>query len=193
MDIIRQTIQRRLDEDAARGALLKKLRKENKKWALRRLILELSCVVLIVYVLFGVLFGISVVNGVSMEPELKNGDIVFFYRMANEYKKNDIILIQDKKGEEIVKRIIATEGDVVDMVEQDGKILVNGTEEQICTIGRTEKRPDGISFPIEVGKGELFVLGDNREQSQDSRNASVGMAKIENVTGKAIALLLRKT
>ena len=84
-------------------------------------------------------------------------------------------------GEDYVKRVIAVAGDTVNI--QDGKVYVNGEEVRYDgEIGTTEKKSSKITYPLRVGDKEVFVLGDNREVSRDSRE--IGTVKVSDIEGK---------
>lgn len=152
------------------------------------LLLKIGISVLLLAGLFLFVFGISRCSGHSMTPACKDGDLVFYYRLQKEYHPSDVIVLE-QDGETQVRRIIATEGDVVDLTE-DG-LKINGYLQQEPEI-YTETLPyvDGISFPVTVGPDEYFVLGDNRSQSKDSR--VYGTVKQEDVKGLVITLLRRR-
>ena len=86
-------------------------------------------------------------------------------------------------GEDYVKRVIAVAGDTVNI--QDGKVYVNGEEVRYDgEIGTTEKKASKITYPLRVGDKEVFVLGDNRNNSEDSRYADIGMVRKRYIVGK---------
>lgn len=152
------------------------------------LLLKIGIFVLLLAGLFLFVFGIHRCSGYSMSPACKDGDLAFYYRLQQEYRPSDVIVLE-QDGETQIRRIIAVEGDVVDLTE-DG-LKINGYLQQEPEI-YTETLPyvDGISFPITVGPGEYFVLGDNRPQSKDSR--IYGTVKQEDVKGLVITLLRRR-
>lgn len=129
----------------------------------------------------------------SMEDTIKTGDMVFsekitYYTRAPEY--GDIVTFADPEvaGRILIKRVIATEGQVVDLI--DGTVYVDGVALDEPYTGyrpsyplyRTAKGVD-VSFPYTVPDGEIWVMGDNRTSSQDSRY--FGSVKLSNVTGRA--------
>ena len=103
-----------------------------------------------------------------MSPTLLDGDFVVYTRIVPEYHKGDIVSIRVASGDYYVKRIIATAGDLVDLA--DGKIFVNGTEvDGQWAYGDTLEEAGAIIYPYKVREGNVFVLGDNRTVSLDSR------------------------
>lgn len=114
----------------------------------------------------------------------KNG---IFYNMYDEFDgmiKNiayKLKFVDEIEKDNLIKRVVAKEGDVVDL--KDGKLYVNGEEETRQTFqGETYEIYNYIFYPLTVGKGEYFVLGDNRENSLDSR--ALGPIKEGQIKGK---------
>lgn len=149
-----------------------------------RVAYDLIAFVLILAVLFAIfhwVIGASFVQGVSMYPTLHDRDIACYTRIYNDYQKGDVISIRMPSGEFFVKRIIALPGDTVDI--KDGKVSVNGNElEEDYIYGTTEVQDSTITYPLTVKEGELYVLGDNRENSKDSR--TFGPIVDDQVKGK---------
>ena len=133
-------------------------------------------------------FRVSVI-GPSMSPTLENGEKVlvnrFVYKLFDP-KQNDLIVFQpngNEKSHYYVKRVIALPGDTVQI--KDGKVYVNG--ELLAESVETEKIENAMMAENEivVGEDEYFVLGDNRNNSEDSRYASIGNVKKDHITGEA--------
>lgn len=160
-------------------------RKKKKEMRIQRLIVTLQFlgVIAVVVLVFYMLMGISTVDGNSMYPTLHDKNIVVYNRRCKEYKAGDIVAIDRPDGEEYVKRIVAVAGDMVNI--QDGKVYVNGEEEAYSgPIGVTEEKSSEITYPLTVGDKEVFVLGDNREVSKDSRE--IGTVKLSDIKGKIV-------
>lgn len=146
---------------------------------------------MLVYMLF---FRVVVVIGPSMYDTLVNGDRLLlvsstFYR---EPKQGDIIVASKQSfenGECIVKRVIATEGQTVDIDFQTGQVKVDGEVLEEDYIYTNTTLFEGVTFPVYVEEGHVFVLGDNRQSSKDSRNPEIGLIDKREVLGKAILLL----
>lgn len=129
----------------------------------------------------------------SMEDTIKTGDMVFSEKITYHMRSpehGDIVTFADPEvaGRILIKRVIATEGQVVDLV--DGKVYVDGVELDEPYTGyrpsyplyRTANGVD-VSFPYTVPEDEIWVMGDNRTSSQDSRY--FGSVKLSSVTGRA--------
>lgn len=144
---------------------------------------EFLLILLIVIIIFNVFVGVSRVDGSSMEPTLQHGEIVFFNRMGADYQKGDIVFARMPSGEYYVKRIIAVEGDEVDLV--NGMLYINGVAETGAYMQGTTLPQEGIvTYPYTVEEGMYFVVGDNREVSMDSR--SFGALVESSIKGKLL-------
>lgn len=144
---------------------------------------EFVIIFLIVVVVFNVFIGVSRVAGNSMEPTLQNGEIVFFSRIGSDYKDGDVVFARMPSGEYYVKRVIATEGEVVDL--KDGILYVNGVpEDGEYFLGKTEAQEGIVTYPYTVEEGKYFMVGDNREGSMDSR--SFGALLESSIKGKLL-------
>ncbi len=134
-----------------------------------RFVQGIAIVALLLFIVFKFIVGTSTVSGNSMFPTLKNGQRVFFLRIAPEYKVGDIISFRMPSGDYYVKRIIAKEGDVV--IVEDGKVYVNNQQiVEPYANGKTDAQEDTVVYPYFVDKDSYFVIGDNREHSIDSRS-----------------------
>lgn len=160
------------------------LLKEIAVWA-AEIALTIAAAVIMVF-FFG--FRVTVI-GPSMSPTLNGGEKVlvnrFVYKLF-EPRQNDLIVFQpngNEKSHYYVKRVIALPGDTVQI--KDGEVYVNGElfTEQI----EVEAIENAMMAENEilVGEDEYFVLGDNRNNSEDSRYASIGNVKKEHITGGA--------
>ena len=172
---------------------------ENEKkltWQ-QRLVTDLRDVVVVLVVfllLFMMAFRIVSVKGPSMYDTLLDGDRLIllssvFYR---EPKQGDVIvasLESFKDGDCIVKRVIATEGQVVDIDFLTGEVRVDGVLLDEPYIHTPTDRSEGVEFPLVVESGHVFVMGDNRGNSLDSRSHEIGQIDKRQILGKAIFLL----
>ena len=126
------------------------------------------------------------VDGPSMKPTLEHNDKLVVSTVGYKAKVGDVVVIS-KTGDldkPIVKRIIAVGGDTVDINFTTGVVTVNGTEENY-TDELTSQQFD-IAFPITVPEGSVFVLGDNRGNSLDSRSTRVGCVDERYIVGKVL-------
>lgn len=147
--------------------------------------------IVIIAMLFTFCFRLVGVSGASMDETLHDGDWLLVMPYYTDPAYGDIIIsTQDNvRHENIVKRIIAKENDVVDRAA-DGTISVNGVEldeSGYIIYGDVSGNLRGnISFPLTVPEGCVFVLGDNRGISLDSRYSEIGFVQEDYLLGKAI-------
>jgi signal peptidase I len=127
--------------------------------------------------------------GDSMKPVLQNGDVVLVNRIvynASRPKRGDIIVFKPKGNENshyYIKRIIGLPGETVEIIENH--VYING-EKLKEDYKTTDINDVGIvSEKMQLASDEYFVLGDDRENSEDSRNADVGNVKRSYIYGKA--------
>ena len=144
------------------------------------------------------LFRIVIVQGPSMKNTLLDGDYLLLLsnNLYPNPKYGDIVVASKddfKNGEPIIKRVIATEGQTVDIDFEAGVVYVDGIAlVEPYTLTPTNLA-EGITFPIVVEDGCLFVMGDNRNESKDSRNPEIGQVDKRYILGKAIFLILPGT
>jgi signal peptidase I len=176
--------------------------KKKRKYTLPQRIFKESrdyLVILILFMLVYILcFRVVIVVGSSMFDTLVDGDYLVLISNVfyTEPKYGDIIVASKdsfRNGECIVKRVIATEGQEVDIDFENGIVYVDGEALQEDYIYSETKLYEGISFPLTVSDGCLFVLGDNRMDSKDSRSPEIGFVDRREILGKAIFLLLPGT
>jgi len=124
--------------------------------------------VAILFLLCRFVIGFSVISGNSMMDTLHSGDVVVYSRAGNDIARGDIIALSLPSGEYYVKRVVALGGDVVDL--RDGVLYVNGEAEAVGYIrGSTYPEAGSFDYPYTVPEDDVFTLGDNREESIDSR------------------------
>lgn len=124
------------------------------------------------------------VSGSSMEPTLQDGDILVLYK-PNVIRPGELCGMY-AKDRLILKRVIALPGDVVTM-DDTGNVYVNGTELQEPYVSKKALGTCDLSFPFTVPDNSLFVMGDHRETSIDSRCSLIGCVKMNQVMGQVVA------
>ena len=142
-------------------------RYDGKKYGWFLLAKEFVIALLVLTAVFNVLVGVSRVTGQSMEPTLKQGQIVLFVRFPGEYHRGDVVMAQMPSGEYYVKRIAALPGDVVAL--EAGTLLVNG-QPLPQSAGQILPQEGIVTYPYQVEPGKYFLLGDNSAHSTDSRS-----------------------
>ena len=157
---------------------------------------EILSLLLYIVVVFGICFLIitfvgqrSKVSGSSMEPTLSDGDNLIVDKISyriHDPQRFDIIIFpyQYQENTYYIKRIIGLPGETV-YINDAGEIYINGKLLEEDYGLDTIQNPGLASEPITLGEDEYFVMGDNRNNSTDSRFASVGEIKRQNIIGKA--------
>lgn len=160
--------------------------------------------VFVVMLLFTYVVCIAVVEGDSMVPTLMDGDRLVFQRMSRDYSTGDILIIDSETaytfdeagelkenqglGKRIVKRLIAKGGQEVDIDFSKGEVSVDGKVLDEPYTDALTTRDEGAfeSYPITVPQGYVFVLGDNRSVSKDSRHPQVALIPEKEIMGQVI-------
>jgi signal peptidase I len=142
---------------------------------------------------FSFLFRVVVVSGPSMNNTLIDGDWLLLLGnvLYNDVQHGDIIVASKDTfddGKPIIKRVIATEGQEVDIDFEAGIVYIDGTAlDEPYTLTPTNMS-EGIEFPLIVDRGCIFAMGDNRNVSKDSRSTEIGLIDKREILGKAIFL-----
>lgn len=155
---------------------------------------DLAYLIAGIVLLFLLCFRIVIVSGDSMYDTLVDGDYLLllsnvFYQ---EPQQGDIIVASKAdydEGKPIIKRVIATEGQTVDIDFVTGTVFVDGDRLEEDYIYTPTTMDEGVAFPLVVEEGCVFVLGDNRGRSKDSRSPEIGQIDTRQIVGKAIMLI----
>ena len=128
------------------------------------------------------------VDGVSMEPTLQGGDRLLVQSIGYTPRRGDVVVIDGyiNYGKPLVKRVIALGGDVVDIDGATGAVSVNGEVLDEPYINNQTTINGDVTFPYTVPKGCLFVMGDTRQHSSDSRVSKIGSIDQRDVLGKVV-------
>lgn len=155
----------------------------------------LVCSVLAAVVVFA--FGVRVVgvSGGSMRETLQNGDLLLVVNglLCGDYKRGDVVIAAKaafENGEPIVKRVVATGGQTVDIDFDRGIVYVDGQALEEPYIREATHLAEGTEFPLTVPEGSVFLMGDNRNGSRDSREPTLGPVDTRCIIGRAVFLLM---
>ncbi len=170
-----------MNENIVEEATKKSLQREVLEW-----VLSIVIAVVVALIIRNFVFTVVKVEGTSMVPTLQNNDRLIVWRLGYEPKEGDIIVLHQKGEHPFIKRIIATEGQTVDINFRTHKVFVDGVELDEPYINQPTAETGDVTFPVTVSEDSVFVMGDNRNNSRDSRFQSVGMVAEEDIIGKAI-------
>ena len=166
----------------------KETKKEENEFTLSQLLFDwlgtlLMAIVVILLVMTFFLRQITV-KGHSMDDTLQTQDRLVVASFMYEPKNGDIVVVShgESYNEPIIKRVIATEGQRLQINYENDEVIVDGVvlkEDYIK--GRTIKLQNPTAIPDVIPKGYVFVMGDNREDSLDSRSTRIGLIPVENI------------
>ena len=152
---------------------------------------KITVIVAVCVLVFSLVFGITNVHGVDMSPAIKDGDIAVYLRLGSDYNNGDIIVFE-QDGKDYISRIAATSGDELKEAN-NGELVFN---DRLHPINKDEglfyktMARRKIKYPIRLGEGEFFVLGDKRDSAEDSRY--FGIIKREQIKGKVFTLIRKR-
>ena len=145
--------------------------------------------VIAVVIALSFVFRIVGVDGTSMVPTLANSDRVVMWELGYQPTTGDIVVVT-KLQKPLIKRIIATGGQAVDIDFEAGVVYVDGVALDEPYVNEPTHRKEDVSFPLVVPEGYVFIMGDNRNWSSDSRTSTVGFVDERYVLGKVIFRIL---
>ena len=155
---------------------------------------DLMYMLIAVMLLFLILFRVIIVSGDSMRMTLIDGDYLLLVSnvLYKDPVQGDVVVISKdsfRDGEPIVKRVIATEGQIVDIDFENGIVYVDGLPIEEDYINMPTTVSEGMLFPLIVEENCIFVMGDNRDVSMDSRHPEIGLIDRREILGKAVFLV----
>ncbi len=161
--------------------------------------MQLVLLVVMVVILRNVM-GTVLVKGASMEPNFNHGDFVFINKLSTSIGSpdyGDVVICKLDEGstfENIIKRVIGLPGDEINIVEnpqndREYDLYINGEYIEEDFLGEPMMTDGNIEYPFEVPENSYFVMGDNRNESLDSRRESVGAIHKDDLMGKVVLRL----
>ena len=143
---------------------------------------------LVLVLIFSFFFRIIQEDGSSMVPTLVNGDKLIVWGAGYTPQRGDVVIVDSytSYGKPLVKRVIAKGGDTVSIDYATGTVAVNGEVLQEDYIAEPTYLGYDVQFPYTVPEGTVFVMGDNRNQSLDSRSTYVGCIDERDILGRVL-------
>lgn len=143
-------------------------------------------VILLLFV-FTFLIRVVGVSGNSMNPTLKSGDTLTVKSINTHVNRGDIVVVTQPNflGEPLIKRVIAVGGDELNIDFFEHQVIVNGVVLNEPYIAEPTELMGDTIFPITIPEGKIFVMGDNRNDSLDSRSKTIGLIDERYVLGVA--------
>ena len=163
-----------------------KQRSDSSKWitSLYEWIEAIVFSLIIIVLVFTFICRIVRVDGTSMENTLAHNDRLLLFNMEYTPERGDVVVVVRDGQEPLIKRVIAVEGDTVEIIEDTAEVVVNGeTLSEPYIKGMTVNRD--FFGEQEVPEGCLFVMGDHRTVSLDSRSEEIGFVSVSDVMGQA--------
>ena len=153
-----------------------------------------ACVVMLVFTFVA---RPARVDGASMEETLHHGEMLLISALGSQPEHGDVIVFQKINSSHpapIVKRVIAKEGETIDIDFDTWRVTITGADGTSRILDESEYRKlatdarvtSDLDFPIHVGEGQFFVMGDNRNHSLDSRSSAIGLVSEHEIIGKVL-------
>ena len=142
----------------------------------------------VVLLLFTFVIKTYTVQGVSMEPTFHTGERIFALDFLYEPKQGDVVIIDanNSLSEPLIKRVVAVAGQSVDIDRESGALTVDGVEFSDPIAAGADNLRGDTAFPVTVPEGCIFVMGDNRGASLDSRYSALGFVDARSVVGREV-------
>lgn len=163
---------------------------KNYHWFL----IYLAIFLLVVWILFFKIIGITHMPNLDMSPRVDGGDLLIFYRLDKDASFQELVVFEKVIPEEtkkslLVGRVIGAPGDTVDISESNRPIVNGNMLVEDMIFYDTPKRDERVSYPITLGEDEYFILVDNRKEGLDSRY--FGPVKKKELLGTVINVIRR--
>ena len=151
-------------------------------------LLSILIIIILVWLMLGVVFGIMKAPSNDMSPRIDYGDLLLYFRFDNKYDINEVVIIK-KNDTYYLGRVIAVGGDTVDITDE-AHLVVNGNMINDPKIFYTTPRYEGYEeFPQTIPEGQYFILVDRREGGEDSRY--YGPVAKNEIKGSVVTLIRR--
>ena len=147
----------------------------------------IAIVAVIFFIIFRFVIQVVGIQGSSMSPTLEQGDRIVVSDLFYTPKQGDIVMISDDNvlGKQLVKRVIAVSGQTVEVTDE-GDVLVDGAILDEPYLTELTQSPGDMTYPVTIPEGQVFVMGDNRAQSLDSRDTVIGLIDDSDIEGHVL-------
>ena len=182
-------IEKRNEENSVASGTQKTIGKAKSQMrSLHFSLLSILIIIVLVWLMLGVVFGIMKAPSNDMSPRVDYGDLLLYFRFDRKFDVNEVVVI-NKNDTIYLGRVIAVGGDTVDITDE-AHLIVNGNAIKEPKIYYTTPRYDGYEeFPQTIPEGEYFILVDRREGGEDSRY--YGTVKAKEIKGSVVTLIRR--
>lgn len=167
----------------------KKKKKKTLLKNIRILIIKTIFIIVMFYITFFIIFGVTRMSDLAMKPTIAAGDLILYYRLDKEYHVGDVVTFV-KDGKRYVSRIIATPGQTVSLNMNNEFMTSDGNEQHQTYFQNIFPENSNITYPYRVDNDKVFVVGDYRIETNDSR--SFGAIDVSSIDGKVISILQTK-
>lgn len=157
-------------------------------------ILRVIVILIVIWILFFKVIGLTHMPGEDMYPRVDAGDMVLFYRLDKNVQARDVIVIKKtdpdtQREKTFIARVVAVEGDTVEITESESLVINGDTQVEHNIFFATPPYEAYTQYPLTLGEDECFVLGDNRNGANDSRY--FGAVNKKEIIGTVITILRR--
>ncbi len=182
-------IEKRNEENSAAAGTQRSIGKAKSQMrSLHFSLLSILIIIILVWLMLGVVFGIMKAPSNDMSPRIDYGDLILYFRMDNKFDINEVVVL-NKNDTVYLGRVIAVGGDIVNITDE-GNLIVNGNVLNEPRIFYSTPRYENYEdFPQTVSEGEYFILVDRREGGEDSRY--YGMVTSKEIKGSVVTLIRR--
>ena len=146
---------------------------------------EIVFALVAVILVFTFLFRVVTVTGKSMLPNFVEGEKVVVTNLGHDIEQGTVVVVTNVLEEPIIKRVIAVGGQTLKIDFDTGEVYVDGVLQHEDYTSTPTTNPGDMEIPEVIPEGYVFVMGDNRNDSTDSRYKKVGLVDVNNILGKA--------
>lgn len=178
----RKEIKEESPVEQAVSSRIEEIRTEKRGW--KKWAAGTGAMACVLFLLSHVFFELAVVEGSSMVPGYQDQDLTLYGKVRGELKRGDVVLARIQDGRTLIKRVIGLPGEEIYIEKESGGVYIDGDKLEEPYIQGQTSPGIGQENPLTLQEGEYFIMGDNRENSSDSRY--YGPVKEGQIRGKAL-------